>query len=87
MIHYMDVDSCLDGELLFVKKSDVSIIPIDLGAFGAGWQSFERGPEQTNAVSRQKGFYGCFTLKVGDERRHGKLTGITSTVASYAGAV
>jgi hypothetical protein len=86
-LKYMVVDACLDGELLFLRKDDIKIHPLDMGAFGTGWQQFERGPQQTNAVSRQVCFYWAGTVVLKDERRHGKLTGITSTVSSYAGAV
>lgn len=75
------------NKILLLRLSDLKILPIDLDEFGTGWQSFNRDKTHTNAVSRQKGFYGAFTLKVGDERRHGVISGFTSTVGSYPGAV
>jgi hypothetical protein len=86
-IHYMDVDAMLDGELLFTRKDDISLVPINMGPFGSGWQSFTRGVQETNAVQIEKGFYLAVSFKVGDERQHGKLTGITRTGSSYAGFV
>jgi len=86
-LKYMPVDACLDGELLFLRQDDLSVRPLDMGAFGTGWQQVERGPKETNAVTREVLFYWAGTLIMKDERRHGKLTGITSTVSSYAGAV
>lgn len=75
------------NKILLLRLPDLKILPIDMDDFGTGWTEFTREKEHTNAVSKQKGFYGAFTLKVGDERRHGLITGFTSTVGSYAGAV
>lgn len=77
-----------DGEMYFLKKSDVKLHPLAVrGGFAPGWQEVDRGPSQTNALTRQKAYYNILTLLIGDERRHGRLAGITTTSSSYAGYV
>jgi hypothetical protein len=76
-----------DNKILLLRKGDIKIHPLDMDQFGTGWMEFTRDPKETNAVSQQKGYYGAFTLVVGDERRHGVISGFTTTPASYPGAV
>ncbi len=76
-----------DNKILLLRKGDIQLRPLDMDNFGTGWMSFERNPKETNAVSKQRGYYGAFTLVVGDERRHGLIQSFTTTPASYAGAV
>lgn len=85
-VEFMVCDSCLDSELLFLRKESWELNPLDW-AYGSGWHEFERGVKETNALGFTWGMYAAFVFTVDDERRNGILTGITSTGSSYAGFV
>lgn len=79
----------VDGELYFLKTSDWEINPLDISSEfgGPGWNEMTRKPEHTNALTRAESLSGIFTLTVGDERRHAKITGFSTTASAYTGYV
>jgi hypothetical protein len=85
-VEFMVCDACKDSELLFLDKSSWELHPLDW-KYGSGWHTFERGVKETNALGFATGMYYAGLLAVSDERLNGKLTGITTTLSSYSGAV
>jgi hypothetical protein len=86
-LHYMTDQAVREGELLFLDKNDLKILPLNTES-GAGWKEFKRDPAIQNVLQRQQAYYGHFSLRVGNEKRHGKIYGpFTTTLASYAGAI
>jgi hypothetical protein len=83
----MMVPQLKNGEILVVNKGDVSLNPIAVEGMGSGWVEFERDASIINARKRQRALSWIGTLKVGNEKRHAKITGFTSTVASYPSAI
>lgn len=76
------------GTLYFLKKNDIKLRPLGVqGGFSPGWNELTREPAHTNALTREMKYYWLGSLVAGDERKHGSITGITTTGSSYAGYV
>lgn len=77
-----------DGHAFFVDTSEVSIHPIEvrLPGVGSGWNKATRQVEHTNAVQVEDVYWGIFTLVLREQRNHGKMKGITTSLGSYPGA-
>ena len=85
-IEFMTVPSAKSNELLFLNRNSWTLHPLDW-MYGKGWNEFERDVVNTNALGKARGIYSAWVFCVDDERRNGKLTGITTTGSSYAGFV
>lgn len=83
---YLTVPNLKSGELYAIDAADFELNPIAVtDGFVTGWGEVNRDPAHTNALQKERGYYWIGTLTVGDERRHGKMTGITTTTGSYSG--
>lgn len=83
---YVTVPNLKSGALFAVDPADFNIEPVQVQSpFSAGWTETRRGPEETNSLKASVNYSLICTLTVGDERRHGKITGITTTTGSYTG--
>ncbi|MCZ7598360.1 MAG: hypothetical protein M5U09_12470 [Gammaproteobacteria bacterium] len=83
---YLTIPNLKDGELYIIDAADFKLQPVAVtDGFVVGWGEVNRDPAHTNALTRTKGYYWIGTLTVGDERRHGKMTSITTTPGSYSG--
>lgn len=78
-----------DGHIFFLRPDKLDINPLDvrLEGLGSGWQRVSRSVEHNNALKRSNLYWGLFTTRMTDERLHGKMKGITTTLSSYPGAV
>lgn len=86
--NYTVIPNLRDGELYFLQKEDVKLHPLELSdGFSSGWNEFTREPQHTNALTRAMSYWWIGTLLMGDERKHAKMTNITTTASSYAGYV
>lgn len=80
--------SILDGELFILKTSDIKIHPLDMQAgLGNGWVEVTRDAAINNNRSQSIHYSLMAFLVMGDERRHAKITGFSTTRSDYAGFV
>lgn len=87
-LEFSVIPNLRDGELYAVRREDIKLHPLDLkGKFSPGWHEVDFGVEENNALVEGWGYYNLLTLIIGDERLHGKITGITMTAGSYTGYV
>ena len=74
------------GELWIVNASDVRLRPVNTQA-GSGWMEYEWKAEQLQKRQREIGMTNVFTLQVDNERRHGRITGISEDLGLYGGVI
>lgn len=87
-VDFLVVDDLEDGELYLLDLSDIKILPLEItGGLGTGWVEMTRGPVETGSRLTEWHYSFIGTLQVGYERRHGKITGITTTTSAYANYV
>lgn len=83
--NFVVVPNLKDGELYSVKLDDVKLNPAALQEpWKIGWGEVRRGPEETNALVSAINYYWLGTLTIGDERLHGKMTGISVSSGDYS---
>lgn len=77
------------GHAFFINPSEADILPLDIGipGIGAGWNSAMRDVSDNNALKITNLYWGIFTFILREQRKHGKMKGITTTLSSYPGAV